>query len=119
MTPYDLLNTLDDIVIQAGSFKTIYFPCYDANNEELILADLTAFGATLSLYGDDTTLHTIIGTIKSGTMNVMQLDITSAMTENLSSCILLYRPFLKNGEITMRFQGRLYVGSTSAPVIPS
>lgn len=119
MTPYELINNLDDIAIQAGTFTTILLPCYYSDGEEIILSEMTGYGCTLSVLGDDTTLETIMGTVESGSTNIMKIEITSAMTASMSSCLLLYRPFIIDGTKVYRFQGRIYIGSSSLYVLPS
>lgn len=114
-TPYEQINNLDDIAIQAGTYVELELPCYYSDGEEMKISTMT-YGCTLSVFGDSTVLQNISGTLKSGTSNVMVIKILSSYTENLGDCLLMYRPYVIDGINKYKWQGRLYIGATS-PII--
>lgn len=118
MTAYEEVSQLEDYAILAGNYLPIEIECNNASNVPIDLTELT-YGCTLSLYGDSTTLETIIGTLKPNTTNVMVLEITSAMTESMSNCCLLYRPFIIDGDKKYKMQGKIYVFESSTITLPS
>lgn len=113
MTAFEQLNTLDNIVIQSGTYKELQLPCYYSDGEPMALSSMT-YGCTLSLYGEDSVLlQNIVGTIKSGTENVMVISILSEYTEGMDNCVLMYRPYIIDGLKKYKFQGRLIIGAST------
>lgn len=117
MTPFESINNLEDYAIQAGSHLPISITCYNTDGSALNLTGFT-LGLTISLYGDNTTLQNISGTIHAGTTNVVDYVITSSMTESMDDCVLIYRPVIISGATKYKFQGKIYVSATSVYTPP-
>lgn len=119
MTPYEQINNLDDLGIQAGTDFTIYLPCYYSDGEEMDLSEATEYGCTLCYFGDDNDVFAVItGICKAGTSNVMEINILSNTTKSLGNCLLVYRPYIKINSKVFKWQGLLYVSATTPlPVI--
>lgn len=92
------------------------FVCSYPDGSPLPLDLASDYGCTLSLSDDETTALVVIkGRIDTSVAekNVMEIDILSEHTKNLSDCIVYYRPYITIAGNTHRWQGRITIGETT------
>lgn len=92
------------------------FICTYPDGSPLPLALASEYGCTLSLTDDEETAFAVIQGIIDASIvdnNVMNIDILSTHTKNLSECMIYYRPYITIRGNTYRWQGRITLGATT------